>query len=408
LRFQLQSESKSHSIEVSSHRLAGSFRGPAGPALSNLHRTLIGRLAKPLEAPAWNLSLVEGDCLAVAVDGSLANHASALLSSAIHWLEQSQVSLGRVEVIFTPGVSGGRIEEVQAELKRLPIEVNVSCHDPDNAKEHAYLASMADGRRVYLSKRFADADTMLVIGRSGFDANVGLGGPMTTLYPGLANTEAWDRCRKSAVDRSLRDDSLRKRIGSEEVAWLSGVFYAMAVATDRDDRIVDLWIGKFHEVQESADRHAREHWTVDAGEEAADLVIAALTPGEGPARWSGVGAALEAATGLAGADARIALVADLAEPPGPSGQWLTKSENPWDVLAQVRTATEPDIVETAQIAHALSASRVHLLSRLETELVERLGMIPILSEKELQNLVDHAKRCFVMEDADRARVSRRG
>lgn len=394
------------SITVASPpRLAGHFRGPSGEALTDVRGAVMAALAEPTDAPAYKAALVPGDNVVIAADAETPELA-AILDAVVSTLGEAEVEPETVTVVLGPTLAGRApaTESLRDSLSDRCRDVTLAVHDPDNEKEHAYLASSTEGRRLYLDRRVVDADSVLAIGRVGFDPVLGMAGTAGDLFPILSNAETRAQARRLAIDARTATDTLRSRQICDEVGWLVGLFYGIGVAVDRDQAIEQVWAGRFQAVQERGEAHARKQWTVERPANGVDLVVATLGRTNQPATWSMLADACESAIRLVKPDGRIVVIADLAEPLGEAGNQMVDLDNPWPVLANLRTSDAPDALSTVQLLEAIATSRVHLLSRLPADLVESLAMVPVDSARDVEHLMSRSESCFILEDADRAYV----
>lgn len=392
-------------MEISQSRLQGHFRGPGGAPLSNVPDEVRRQLSEPLNAPPLSQALVPGDHVAIALDSDLPE-SERIVVPLLQQLLTAGVAAIDITIVATPTEDATYLNQLIDEIPEELEDVVIVTHNPEDADSLAYLASTQNGRRIYLNRRITDADTFLVVGRAGFDPVMGHSGTASYLFPALSNSEACEQSRILAMDARDSAVGLRQRQICDEVGWLLGLFYGIAVALDRDNACEEVWVGQFRSVQEAAEAHSQRVWSLSAPPTLPSLVVASVSRSRAPSGWPELASALESAVRLAGPETKILLISDLDQPVGPTGQLLIDSDNPWDVMAQVRTAKEKDSLATATIAAALAANRIHLYSRLQPDLVESLSMVPVSSTREIENLIAHSESCFILEDADRVHVER--
>ena len=68
-------------------------------------------------------------------------------------------------------------------------------------------------------------------------------------------------------------------------------------------------------------------------------------------------------------------------------------------LQPLRKAAPPDVLPAAQIAAAADWASVYLLSKLDSQLVERTYMTPIEHEREVIRLLQNCDGCVVLAGA---------
>jgi len=97
---------------------------------------------------------------------------------------------------------------------------------------------------------------------------------------------------------------------------------------------------------------------------------------------------------------RIIAVADLAVPEGPAATMMRRCQEPEDLLKPLRKEPTVDSVEITQLIKAERRARVYLLSGLESDIVEELGMIPVSDAAEFQKLAASIGPCRVIPFAN--------
>lgn len=396
------------SVKVPQKRLLGHFQGPkrarGNGGQENGETLMESALAAPINAPPIASALVPGDHVTVVLDSGLPR-AEAVLVPLFIALNAADVRPEDITVLCTHGEGSTNVTRMIDAIPDPFEDVNVVTHNPSDDESHAYLASTKGGRRIYLDRRVTDADACVVVGRTGFDPLVGLRGTASYLFPALSNAQAQRQSRVLAMESRGGTESLRARQICDEVAWLMGLFYGVGVAIDRDNDIEAIWFGQFQSVQHTANLHASDHWTIPQPPQSPALVVATVGRSDEPACWASVATALENASRLTGPDGKILLLADVADPLGPTGRWLLDNENPWSLLARLREAEDEDSLTTAQFAAAIADRGIHLYSRLQPDLVESLSMVPVASDREIENLMNHSESVYIVEGADRARSS---
>jgi len=134
----------------------------------------------------------------------------------------------------------------------------------------------------------------------------------------------------------------------------------------------------------------------------ADLVVATISGGPEEQTWENVGRALEAAGRVVDEDGAVVLCTDLSTDLGPSLRRLVDTRDVRAAGRRIRKDAGDDALPAARLADALHRTRVYLMSRLNEDLVEQLGMAPVANEGELSRLVGRHGRCILLANAHRA------
>src|SRR5262249_35445749 len=133
-----------------------------------------------------------------------------------------------------------------------------------------------------------------------------------------------------------------------------------------------------------------------------ELVVAAISGDPASHGFSELGTALAAACRLVSERGQIVVLSSIHASPGPTLESVHELPEPGKRLEYLRRRPAADAISTWQILRATQRARIYLLSRLNDELVEDLGMTPTPSPQEVQRLVSQARSCLVLNDAQLA------
>ena len=137
----------------------------------------------------------------------------------------------------------------------------------------------------------------------------------------------------------------------------------------------------------------------------ASLVVAAIGGGPEQQTWENFARALLAASAVAADDGAIVLCTGLTCAPGPALQQLAKLDDEDErTLRQLRRESSADAVSAALLGNVRQRTRIYLLSGLDEETVEDLGLGYVSCGEEVNHLCQHHESCILMADAHRAVV----
>lgn len=271
-------------------------------------------------------------------------------------------------------------------------------HNPAEKTSISYLASSANGERIYLNTLLTDADLIVSIGFIAFDSLLGFRGTSSSLYPTYSNTETLrDAHTQGHPELSPNQQRVFREL-VDEVGWLLGTQFTVQVVPGTSKRPTAILSGLPDVVMERGRELVNETWRVTLDEHVDGVVL--TIPGGPLFGWKQLGAALEQASTLVPQGGRIVVIADLSEPQGPAATMLRRCQEPEDLLKPLRREPTVDAVEISQLIHAQRRARVYLLSKLPTEVVEELGMIALADANELQRLVSTIANCRVIPFAN--------
>jgi nickel-dependent lactate racemase len=384
----------------------GHFVGPTSDrSASERQDDVRTQLQNPLDAPPIHRACTADDRVSIVLDAGLPHAVDVLVPLLESLCQQGGVSPANISIVYDSSSPQSKIDALVDELPDEWADVQMVEHRPDDATGTAYLASTDGGRRVYLSRAVIDADFYLLVSRVGFDPIQGRKGPAGLLFPMMSNEETHLQARRTAMEARWLADHLCTKQDSEEVAQLAGLFYAIGVAVGSDGQHDRVWVGRYDRVAREGDLYVDANWRVEAPIVSPDLVIAVCSPDARGSSWQDVASALESATRLYRHDSgKIALVSDLADTMGPAISILRTQNDPWSAAQQIRESESPDAVAAWQIASAVANNQVYFLSKIENDLVDAMGMVPLASLHELENLARKASKIIMVEGASSVEV----
>ena len=406
MRAHLRYGTRTGELRIADEQLCGHFQGPLASSELTTEQLVKAAIEKPYEAPPIHLACTPDDHIAIVLDADLTNAAMIVAPIVESLCSHVGINAEQISIVHAASSHQGNIDDLIDALPDEVADLQVVEHRADDATSVSYLASTASGRRIYLSRPVIDADFFFVISEVCFDSLTGRRGPSSGLFPTMSNAEAMTFARKLALDHRSTPELLHQRQDCEEIAYMSGMYYGVGVSKDAVGEIDHVWIGKFDAVQRAANAYMDESWSIARGEETPDLVIAVCSPTPRPASWESIGAALESAYRVLGPDGgKIVVVSDAADLPGPGMQILARDGATWEAINLIRETESVDALSAIQCGEAINAATVYLLSGLPSDLVEAMGMVPVASLHEVENLSGKVRKIFLLENADRVNVN---
>ncbi|MEX0701244.1 MAG: lactate racemase domain-containing protein [Planctomycetales bacterium] len=387
------------SCEIDPGRIVGQLAAPRPtPRFAEELRTA---LARPLDFPAMEQAVVPGDVVCVALDQATPE-AAAIVSELWRVFEMRGVSPDALRIVQPPTRRGHAApdprEALPADVRR---EVSWTIHDPEARSQQAYLASVASGERIYLAREVIDADFLVSVGPLAFDPLLGYRGTNSVYFPGLSSGKAVGRARGQGHVELGPDDERPLRQLIDEIAWLLGVMFTVQVVPARGAGAARVLAGAPDSVLQLGKHYLAADWLIEL-ESRPEMVVAAIDADAGGHHWGQVGAALDAARNLVAREGKIVLLSEISELPDGGMGILAASESPADAFGPLREAAPPDLVEATQLCNALEWADVYFLSRLESDRVDDLFMVPLADEREVARLLGRDESCAVLESAQHA------
>ena len=357
-------------------------------------------MAEPLGFPELVQCVVPGDNVVIAVDPETPFVAEIV---AAVWEQLQSVPEGGVSLaLLLPEDSNGQAWSWFRELLPIHIQqqITVAVHNPADQTQISYIASSANGDRIYLNRLLSDADMIVTVGMIAFDSLLGYRGTSSCLYPAFSDLATVNASRAQGHPELTPEQQRPYRELVDEVGWLLGTQFTVQVIPGSAEAPAAILAGLPDDVMNHGRELVNQIWRYSA-DESADGVVLSI-PGGAAFGWRQLGLALEHATNLVSQGGRIIVVADLCIPEGPAATMMRRSQEPEDLLKPLRREPTHDSVEITQLIQALRRARVYLLSSLNPDVVEELGMIPVADVAELQRLVASIKKCRIVPNANYA------
>jgi nickel-dependent lactate racemase len=383
-------------LEVDSASLIADCQSPHGVPLADPAAAVSAALAAPLEFPPLRKAVIPGDRVVLAVADGVPQ-AAAIVRAVVTDLIDAGIAAGDIGIVHSARepAGGGQLHEgLPAEYRD---EIEIVAHDPAHRDQLSYLAANERGEPIYLNRRLFDADVVLPIGCIRLDESPGYFGPSSSLYPTFSDTAAIDRFGTSPAEANPHEIGLRRR-EADEVAWLLGVLLVIEVVPAAGGRAMHVLAGNVDPVNRRGAELCRSAWAFDVPRRA-ELVIAAIEGGQDLQTWDSFARAIAAASRAVADDGAIALCTDLEAPPGPALEWIGRSRDLPDAMRHIRKEHSADAAAAHELGKALKRVRVYLLSQLDEDVVEELGMAPISAASEIGRLAQRHSSCIVLGNA---------
>jgi lactate racemase len=382
-------------FDLPAEGLVGSWRGPEGLAPAEAAALLRRALEDPLDFPPFRQMFVPGDRVAIALDAGLAE-VRAVLSVLGDVLRQAGVASEEVTVVSTPD---GRAD-LAGELSE---GMNLEIHDPNDRGRLAYLATTAEGRRIYLNRHLTDADVVIPVGRLGYEPILGYRGPWSVIFPGLSDQETAVSYRQRLSDDPPGRAFPRPRLDEPfEVSWLLGTRFQVGLVPGTTG-LVEVVAGLAESVRDRGITAIDRLWSFQPESRAELVVVGIGTPGP-HAGIEDLVEGLVTAMRLVQHGGKIVALSRARGPIGPSLRRLIDAGYPKNMPAALRGHdADADSIAGRRLAQVLAWADVYLLSALDGQVVEDLSMVPLNRLEDARRLAAASSSCLLVSQADLTR-----
>jgi nickel-dependent lactate racemase len=353
-------------------------------------------LREPLDYPPLAAGIVPGDQVAIALDESVPQ-GPAIVRGAVESLLCAGIEIGAISIVTTGAQSERVCREVLAgHMSELPRFV---VHDPDDNDNLCLVGVTKRQVPLLVNRTIFDADIVLPISVARVDDR----GAYGSLFPRFSNAQSIERHRTPA---SLLEKHLtaQKVDEANEAGWLIGAPLVIEVVPGPAETVAHVIAGEPQCVARHAASLCRQQWALHSPQQV-DLVIATITGGALSQTWANVGRALAVAEKLLVDDGAVAICSNLEEPPGESLGRLIANSDLAKTERRISHDHGADSWPAWHLARALQRGPVYLLSQLDAETVEEMGLAPVAEIAELARLADRHHRFILIEDSQHAMVT---
>lgn len=384
-RYEIEFGAERVAIDLADGAEVEVFSPPAGLTGDVAEAALRLAIEEPQGYPPLRQNVVPGDRVAIALDPDL-SEPTAILDVMIGVLEAAGVEADAITIVEAvrhagPSVVGGR--GVVAEV-----------HDPADRERLAYLATTAKGSRVYLNRTLTDADVVVPVGLLRRDPLVGPHGPWSVLFPGLSDAETRESHRLLREPGSKADDE------AFEVGGLLGSKFQVGIVPGSGGPAAFV-AGLAEEVRDAGLEAVDRAWSFRP-ESRAEAVVVGVGGPDAPGDLHDLIAALMVATKLVRRGGRIVALSRVAGELGPSLGLLASAGDEQRSRRLLRGhESDPDYSLARGLLDVLDWADVSLLSRLDPDAVENLGMIPFDRPEEGARLASRFGSCHLVGRAER-------
>ena len=392
-------DSGSLTIEIPTEAILVDFSTPRGTPLDDPSAAVAAAVSTPLEFPRLQDATIPGDRIVLAVDRGVPQM-PAVVAGVIHTLIDGGVQPRNLEIVLAASVDESSDDPLSDLSDLIRPEIQVSRHDAYDRESLAYLAASKDAHPIYFNRKLADADVVLPISTLRLDQALGYSGVHSGLYPTFADDATQKRYRApSSSDWSAH--RRRRCEEAEEAAWALGVQFTIQVAPGPGNSLLHVLAGDSQAVAKRGQELCVAAWFHEPPRRA-DLVIAAIEGGPDQQTWENFGRALFAATQAVTENGSIALCTSLRSRPGAALQRLAGMRDYESLLHELRRERSIDAIPAALLAESLERYQVFLLSDLDEESVEDLGVAHVGSGEQLERLSRQFNSCIVLGNAQHA------
>lgn len=386
-------------IDLPAASILGDFSAPRGTPLDDPAAAVAAAVSDPLEFPRLQDATIPGDRIVLAVDRGVPQM-PAVVAGVVHTLIESGTDPADIEIVLAASADEDSEDPRSGLIEEMREAITVSRHDPVDREALSYLAASKEGKPIYFNRQIGEADVVIPISTLRLDESLGYAGIHSGLFPAFSDEETQKRFRApSSADWTAH--RRRRREEADEAAWLLGVQFTIQVAPGPGDSLLHILAGDAHAVAKRGSDLCKAAWRFQSNRRAS-LVVATIEGGPEQQTWDNFGRALFTASQAVSDGGAIVLCTNLACRPGPALQRLTSTGDMESLLHELRRDRSSDATPAALLAETRERVQVYLLSELDADFVEDLGVGCVSSTEDVARLSQQHESCILLGNAQHA------
>ena len=351
-------------------------------------------LRHPIEYPAVADITIPEDRIAIVPDENVPC-VSEIILALVEELTDAGIAPENIQILKSgQNGTGGSLTRLLPSGLRDRIEVVQ--HRADDRESLGFIGPAKKSGPIYVSRPIADADVVIPVGTVKSRGSLGYFGVHGT-FVAFSDEATQQRffCSKSAL---LESEKAKRAAEINELAWMLGTRMTVQVIPGPGESIARVLAGDAEHVERRVAEQCDQLWrfTVD---QKAKLVVAALSGGRQQQTWQDFARALHTALRVVEPDGAVAICSCLRMRPGTSLKKLIGADSLEDAERKIAKEKTWDALAAAQLVRALEQIRVYLLSELDEDFVEDLGMAYVSHPDEIARLASRQDSCIAIANA---------
>lgn len=310
---------------------------------------------------------------------------SVLLPALLGELEESDISMDDVTVVFALGSHRKHSDEEKRRIVGDYVINKVKCIDSD-MEDCVYMGNTKKGTPVEIFRPVAEADRRICLGNIEYHYFAGYSGGAKAIMPGVSTRNAIQSNHSAMTEKGAEAGQIKGnpvRTDIEDAIALVPIDFILNVVLDENKNIVRAVAGHYIEAHREGCTFLDSLYKVRIPEKA-DIVI--TTPGGFPKDINLYQSqkALDNSKNAVKRGGIIILAAACTEGLGEKvfERWYKESEKPEDLILRISKSFELGGHKAAAIAMVLKNADVYLVSELDDDFVRSLYFVPFKSVDE--------------------------
>ncbi|MCA9213612.1 MAG: DUF2088 domain-containing protein [Planctomycetales bacterium] len=360
-------------------------------------------LQSPDGYPDLRSMTIPEDKVAIALEDGLVHSAEAV-AGIVSELLSANVQPERI-VILRSKLDAQHSQASPTRLLPESVRSVIECvvHDPTDREMVSYLGVSADDSPIYVNRQLADADVVIPVGMMKHNESLGDVGVHGIVVPHFCDEETIARFLQPKSAKSKRE-RLKRRDEAREIAWMLGTRLTVQFVLGNGEAIQHVLAGDAELIENRGQGLCEKLWRVSVPQRA-NLVVASITGGKQQQSWANFARTLRNAMQVVEPDGTIALCTELNVRPGAALRKVVGATSLDLAERSVKKDRSIDALAALELIASLQNNKVYLLSKMDEEFVEELGLGFIAHPDEVTRLANRHESCILIENAQRVVAS---
>ena len=349
-------------------------------------------LDKPLDFPPLAAASVPGDQITVAVCASL----PCMQPIAIKVIDMLLDATAKPEEITLLLPNASDVARYKSQ-ESIHSEIHLESHTADDREALGYLAASQQGNPVYFHRSLCDADLVIPIESSIPDIDGHNWTLQGKLFPTFSDAET-----KSRILVTSDSETAAQHVEeSREAAWLLGIQLGVQVIPGPRNEVLHVLAGQSETIQRIGSDLSTRTWRSNISSPAG-LVIGTIEGGPELQTWEHVARALAASATVVQEGGAIALCTELKDPPSPALKRMAYEAIDPSIQEERSGHFAEDELIAQRIRQTLNRASIYLVSELESQVIESIGITHVEKPESLQRLGEQCDSCILVNNAQYA------
>jgi len=362
-------------------------------------------LRSPMQLPRLASCLLPDDHVAIALaEGTPC--ADQLVAGAIDALREAHIEPCRIAVVSAVAKDAAFLTERLTDEASAGVEFVT--HDPADQDQLCFAGATHAERPLMINRKLFEAEVTIPISVCKPTNPAGKSTAFSDLFPTFSDTTTIERLSGDSQPATRGATPLKSPFASEaeEAGWMLGVTFVMQAVPNATGGLAGVFVGPAQTVAKKAGALSQQLWQRRVSRQSR-LVIAAVTGDAQQQTWANVARALALVDPVVAPGGAVAVCCDVQQPLAENHAALLAQG---DIELAHRELAASDAADTElseahvvrQILQAIERGPLFLMSGLEPDWVEEIGLAPVASEQELSRLAQRMGDCVVIEGAQHA------